>query len=75
VGETPVTERTLHQNLIAFEDARKLMKSDENQVTASIIMAVGVLLGGGFPGCAAAVTRLAEMHYPEDEDWPWGPAL
>jgi hypothetical protein len=70
-----MSKKTLHETLIAFEEARKLMKSDENQVTAGVIMAVGILLGGGYPGCAAAITEMVETTYPADEDWPWGPAL
>ena len=35
------------------------------------VLGVGILLGGGFPGSAAAVTRLLERQYPDGPGWPW----
>ena len=35
------------------------------------ILGVGILIGGGFPGAAAAVTLLLESKFPEAEGWPW----
>jgi hypothetical protein len=39
------------------------------------MLAIGVLLGGGFPGSAACVSVLLEQRFPE-ERFPWngGPA-
>lgn len=42
----------------------------ERMVREGAILGVGVLLGGGFPGSAAAVTMLVETCFP-DEAWPW----
>jgi hypothetical protein len=35
------------------------------------ILAVGLMIGGGFPGAAACVSALLEARFPEVEDWPW----
>jgi hypothetical protein len=34
------------------------------------VLAVGILLGAGFPGAAAAVTVLVDRQFPDDE-LPW----
>jgi hypothetical protein len=42
--------QTLNQTLIAFEEAR-----GSEPEKPDLILAVGILLGGGFPRCAASV--------------------
>jgi len=59
---------------------REIVQADENPqappaadtIRAAGCMAVGILLGGGFPGSAAAVSVLLEREFT-DQQWPWEP--
>jgi len=44
------------------------------RVTASAMLGLGVLLGGGFPDAAAAISFLLQSEFP-DERWPWSTPL
>ena len=44
------------------------------QLQSGLSLAVGILLGGGFPAAAAAVAILAERAYP-DMEWSWPASL
>jgi hypothetical protein len=59
--------QTLNQTLIAFEEAR-----EQPPETPDLVLAVGILLGGGFPRCAGAVAYLAEATHKKNMAWPWG---
>ena len=39
---------------------------------ANAMLGIGVLIGGGFPGAAAAVSVLLEREF-DNEQWPWEP--
>jgi hypothetical protein len=61
-----------------FENFRRIKReinaadADEHErlVREGVVLGVGILLGGGFPGSAAAVTTLVETCFP-DSEWPW----
>jgi hypothetical protein len=56
-----------------FEDFRRLrreIKTDDYQVQAGAALGIGVLIGGGFPGSAAALSLLVERAVP-DVAWAW----
>jgi hypothetical protein len=59
-----------------FEDFRRIRreivveKTGTQQVQNGVALAIGILLGGGFPGSAAAVSVLAERAFP-DVEWAW----
>ena len=37
------------------------------------LLGIGIMLGAGFPGSAAAVSMLVERTFPDVEEWPWSP--
>lgn len=36
-----------------------------------LMLGCGVLMGGGFPGCAAALATLIDRQYPGQTRWLW----
>jgi hypothetical protein len=59
----------------SFDDFRRLRGEittghTDYQMQTGIALGIGVLIGGGFPGCAAAVSLLAEQAYPAVK-WAW----
>jgi hypothetical protein len=63
--------QTLNQTLAAFEETRGVLETNEPE-KPDLVLAVGILLGGGFPRCAASVAHLTETHFNDDAVWPWG---
>lgn len=50
------------QNLADFVSQVAVNRANPEGMVADLSMAIGVLLGQGFPGCAAAVAVLAQNH-------------
>jgi hypothetical protein len=55
-----------------FRAHRKTLRSEEGEHMAYIdgLFGVGLLLGGGWPGAAAAFSVLIEDRF-KDQDLPW----
>ena len=57
-----------------FTRQRAELNAEGSDVDAEMIsstcLAVGFLLGAGFPGSAAAISTLADRLYPHTT-WPW----
>jgi hypothetical protein len=57
----------------SFEDFRRLrreIRTNDYQVQGGAALGIGILIGGGFPGSAAALSLLVEQASP-DVDWAW----
>lgn len=50
------------QNVADFVSQVAVNRANPEGMVADLSMAIGVLLGQGFPGCAAAVAVLAQNH-------------
>jgi hypothetical protein len=70
-----VTEASIHTSFGRFRERRAVLTSASGiagkaarlSMDSELALAVGVLIGGGFPGCAAAVSVAAEHLFPEVE--------
>jgi hypothetical protein len=64
---------SISETLRAFRKLRKDFNTDTGLegVKVGAILAVGMLLGGGYPGAAASIAYLAENHWPDNGPWPW----
>jgi hypothetical protein len=62
----------IRSDFLRFRRWRAVLADPEGPrtVTADVALAVGVLIGGGFPGAAAAVSLAAERAFP-DERFIW----
>jgi hypothetical protein len=72
----PVRERSISEDLDAFRKIRFELRMDGPEAAApklrdNATLAIGVLMGGGFPGCAATLAVLLEERFPEITHWPW----
>lgn len=61
------------QVIADFMSQIAVLRANPNGIEADLSMAVGVLLGQGFPGCAAAVAVLAQNHTDINLDGYIGP--
>jgi hypothetical protein len=74
--DRPVAEvfdhfRRIRREIVEAEDNPQARPSGDT-IRAGAVLAVGILLGGGFPGSAAAISVLLEREF-EGEQWPWEP--
>jgi hypothetical protein len=67
-----MTKASIHSDFAVFRDKLETFRreADEHGLRAHGALGVGILMGGGFPGTAAALAMLLERNYPV-EDWPW----
>jgi len=51
----------------------EVTEDTDRGIREGALLGIGILLGGGFPGSAAAVSVMVERSFPEVEEWPWEP--
>lgn len=61
------------QVLADFQSQVAICRTDPEQMGRDLSMAIGILLSGGYPGCAAAVAVLTQTHTDEPLDYYIGP--
>jgi hypothetical protein len=67
-----MSETSLRDNFEHFRRIRREIIADAtaHQQKEAVALAIGILMGGGFPGCAATVAVLAERAFPGTV-WAW----
>jgi hypothetical protein len=53
------------------DDERMPPERRHEAIKSNTVLAVGALIGAGFPHAGACICLLLETQYPAVHDWPW----